>query len=165
MLDEFTIDDIRFGLEPLPPKQAAQLLAPLIEVIRPAVLILAEQAESIPSDAESLDFNLPLSDLIKAVAQSADGLPRLMPLIEAFQAHCKYVPAGVTSRTQGKIPWVPFDESGFNATFRRKHVRMIKWLVKCVQLEFGDFLSIGGLSLSTGTANLSDSQSGSQVSG
>lgn len=117
--DRFTIDDTEFKLKPLTNEQRLGLLPDIARILAPifGASDLSEEAAA------------------GVIESAANGIARLPAVHTAFARQCSW------RRTDSDA----FVTVGWDTCFQRRTLLQLRWMLRCVRLEFGDFLDANGL--------------------
>lgn len=137
--DNFEIGDVQFRLKDIPLAEALQGEGVILKGILPAVA----------AAKGDLEF-----DNLDPILRQLDELPKLFGI---FVKNCmvKFKKSADDDGT-----WVSLKDVA-DTVFRRKAALRMAFLLRCIRMEYGDFLSETGLDLITGEVELWSSQLGS----
>jgi hypothetical protein len=123
MSDKFSIGDVNFELQPMKVRESDALKPHIVALIAPML-------------GMAIDGNHLLEALMKRAPEIAAATKEIPILRDAFAAKCS---VQIPGEFGGHF--VPLSSPDFiEKAFARKHSLSLKWLMKCVTLEFADFL-------------------------
>jgi len=170
--DEFEAGGERFRVRPLGPKKALAMYPSVARAAGPILGLLANLAKAAPqlqavqpeseasekateaeaSEEPAAPQQLSMEDALKGANIMELAGPRLHELAAAFEEmpgiedtfvrECEWLKTDVTRGGEGTwVKLAPFADQ----VFQRRHARRVEWLLRCVMIEFADFLSELGL--------------------